>query len=109
MESPGRNPDCLGDNNCFLADVCKFRQILFFQTACHRLVEGRLVYNFSWECAKQVQASPHSCQLLTFICLREGVLDAFYLLQTTSKVISSDGLIYRHKEYYYGSGAVPGR
>ena len=47
MESPGRNPDCLGTTNCFLADVCKFRQTLFFQTACHRLVEGRLIYNFS--------------------------------------------------------------
>ena len=23
----------------------------------------------TWECAKQVQASPHSCLLLTFICL----------------------------------------
>ena len=72
----------------------------------------------TWECAKQVQASPHSCQLLTFFCLREGVLDAFYLLQTARKVISSDGLIYLRSEddadlnirieYHYASGAVPG-
>ena len=47
MESPGQNPDCLGDNKLFFGDTCKFRQILFFQTACHRLVEGRLAYNFS--------------------------------------------------------------
>ena len=47
MESPGRNPNCLGDNKLFLGDECKFRQMLFFQTAYHRLIKGRLAFNFS--------------------------------------------------------------
>ena len=46
----------------------------------------------TWECAKQIQASPTGCQLLTFICLRKAVLDAFTCCKES---YLKRGLIYR--------------
>ena len=40
------NPRLFGGNKLFSWRACEFR-LIFFQAACHRLVEERLAYDFS--------------------------------------------------------------